>query len=201
MHAGRDENSPFAREQARLRERTVTSLVQPGAPFPDAPLLTAGGDPTTLAATLAGSPAVVIFYRGAWCPYCNLALATYRRELAADLAARAILLVAISPEHPDGSLSMQEKQELSFPVLSDPGNQIAGALGILTRPSDEVLEAQRGRGFDLRDRNADGTVQLPMPTTAIVGRGGELLWIDIHPDHTSRTEPAEIRAALDSLAL
>ena len=64
--------------------------------------------------------AVLVFYRGAWCPYCNIALNTYQAELVHELADRYVALVAISPQAPDGSLSMQEKNELTFAVLSDP---------------------------------------------------------------------------------
>jgi peroxiredoxin len=81
-----------------------------------------------------GRSAVVVLNRGAWCPYCNVTLRAYQEDLVPQLAQRDIPLVAISPQKPDGSLSMQEKNELSFTVLSDPGNQVAAALGVLTAP-------------------------------------------------------------------
>jgi peroxiredoxin len=65
---------------------------------------------------------VLVFYRGAWCPYCNITLATYQQHLLPRRTGRGIGLVAISPQAPDGSLSMQEKHDLSFTVVSDPGN-------------------------------------------------------------------------------
>jgi peroxiredoxin len=109
-------------------------------------------------------------------------------------------LVAISPQTPDGSLSVQEKHELTFTVLSDPGNQIANAVGILTVPSDEALAAQLQLGLDLTAVNADGTTGLPMPTTLIVDADHVVRWVDVHPDYTTRSEPAEILAAVDALA-
>jgi peroxiredoxin len=96
---------------------------------------------------------------------------------------------------------MQEKHDLDFPVLSDPGNRVASALGIVTQPSDEALGAQRENGLELTEVNADGIIALPVPTTAIVDDRGRLAWIDVHPDYSTRTEPAEILAALDRLAL
>ena len=156
--------------------------------------------PPPSAETAAGRSAVVVLYRGAWCPYCNLALRAYQEELVPQLAQRDIALVAISPQKPDGSLSSQEMNELSFTVLSDPGNQIAAGLGVLTAPSEGARAAQRKLGLDLPEVNADGTHGLPMPTVAIVDRAGTIRWIDVHPDYTTRTEVADIVDALNGLA-
>ena len=132
-------------------------------------------------------------------PYCNLALRAYQEDLVPQLAQRDIALVAISPQKPDGSLSMQEKNELSFTVLSDPGNQVAAGLGVLTAPSDAARAAQRMLGLELSEANADGTHALPMPTVAIVDSAGIIRWIDVHPNYTTRTEVADIVDALSVL--
>jgi peroxiredoxin len=108
-------------------------------------------------------------------------------------------LVALSPQRPDGSLSTKEKNGLSFTVLSDPGNQLARQLGVLTAPSPEALAAQRAHGLDLVERNADATAGLPMPTTLIVDPDHVVRWIDVHPDYTTRSEPTQIIGALDAL--
>src|SRR5207248_9892986 len=110
--------------------------------------------PTTPTRSLGGQPAVIACYRGAWCPYCNIALRTYQAQLVPALAERGIGLVAISPQTPDGSLSTKESKELTFTVLSDPGNHIAGQLGILTAPSDGTRAAQLQLGLDLTQVNA-----------------------------------------------
>ena len=170
-----------------------------GDALPDAELLDVLGASTTLAAARAGRPAVIVLYRGTWCPYCNLALRTYQQDLVPLLDHRGIVLIAISPQKPDGSMTMQEKNELTFAVLSDPGNQVAAALGVLTAPTKVAWEAQRRRGIDLTELNSDGTTGLPMPTVAIVDTTGIIRWIDVHPDHTTRTEVAEIVSALDTL--
>jgi peroxiredoxin len=201
FHKGRSSDNVWAVEQAALSGTIVTPALPLGADFPDGELLGPTGEPTTLDATLNGSAGVVVFYRGAWCPYCNLALATYRSSLRKALARRGIVLVAVSPQTPDGSLTMQEKHDLAFAVLSDPGNQIAGALGILTHPSAAAREAQLQHGLDLTKINADGTTTLPMPTVAIIDRDGKLAWIDIHPDYSTRTEPQQVLDALDQLGL
>ena len=153
----------------------------------------------SLGRALGEGPAVVVLYRGVWCPYCNLALSTYQSELLPKLAERGVQLIAISPQTPDNSLSMQEKQSLGFTVLYDPGNTLARHLGVLTRPTDEAQEAQRRLGLDLTAVNADGTTGLPMPTTLAVGTDRAVRWIDVHPDYGTRTEPGAILAALDDL--
>ncbi len=193
-----DVGAAFAAEQADLQAAGVPAAVPAtGSAFPDAELVDATGQPTTVATVAAGRPAVVVFYRGAWCPYCNVALRTYQEQLAPELDHRGIALVAISPQTPDGSLTMQEKNELSYPVLSDPGNRIATALGILTAPSDDVRAAQTALGLDLTAVNADGSTGLPMPTVVLLDADGVLRWIDVHPDYTTRTEPADVLAAAD----
>jgi peroxiredoxin len=184
----------FANEQAGLDAAGVPAgVAKVGTRLPDAELLDVHGNPATLQ-----TPAVVVFYRGAWCPYCNIALRTYEQELVPELARRRIALVAISPQKPDGSLTMREKNELSFTVLSDPGNQLAGKLGILTAATEDARSAQAKLGVHVDEANADGTYAIPMPTVAVVDAGGTIRWIDVHPNYTSRSEPADILAAVDA---
>jgi peroxiredoxin len=190
----------FAREQAELAAFGAPDGVLPaGARLPDAELVDPYGASTTLYRALGDQVGVVVFYRGAWCPYCNIALNTYQAELVPELGRRGVPLVAISPQVPDGSLSMKEKHDLTFAVLSDPGNRLAGRLGILTGPSAEVRAAQLQLGLDLASVNADGTAGLPMPTTVIVDADRVVRWIDVHPDYSTRSEPIEILAALDKV--
>jgi peroxiredoxin len=187
----------FGAEQADLQASGVPAGVgAPGAIMPDGQLLDVHGEPTTLAEAIGGRSAVVVLYRGAWCPYCNLALRAYQEVLVPQLARRGIALVAISPQKPDGSLSMREKNGLTFTVLSDPGNQIAAGLGVLTAPTDNARAAQRVLGLALSEANADGTDRVPMPTVAIVDGTGVIRWIDVHPNYTTRTEVADILDAL-----
>jgi peroxiredoxin len=201
LHAGRPE-SAFSREQDELARRDRPDLsARVGHPFPTAELLDPHGAPTSLEAAAGGAPAVVILYRGSWCPYCNVALRVYQRELVGPLTERGVRLVAISPQRPDGSLSMQEKNELDFAVLSDPGNRIAEQLGVVTQPDDDARELQLEHGLDVTAANADGTLRLPMPTTAILDADGVLRWIEVRADYTTRTEPEEILARLDGLGL
>jgi peroxiredoxin len=190
----------FGAEQDALQEAGLPAgVIAPGSVMPDAQLLDVHGEPTTLATVVGARGAVVVFYRGAWCPYCNLTLRTYQEELVPLLAERDVPLVAISPQKPDGSLCTQEQNELTFTVLSDPGNRIADALGVLTAPDVRTRAAQLTLGVDLSATNADGTYGLPMPTVVVVDGAGVIRWIDVHPDYTTRTEVADIVDALRAL--
>jgi peroxiredoxin len=193
--------SAFAKEQKALREAGSPTTMNTGEAFPDAELIAPDGGSVSLTEARSDRPAVVVLYRGAWCPFCNIALKVYRDRLQGSLRERGIELIAISPQRPDGSMTMKEKHDLDFAVLSDPGNQIARRLGVLTRPSEGARDMQLSRGLDLARFNADGTTELPMPTVAIVDADGMLAWIDVHPDYTTRTEPDEIIAALEGLGL
>jgi peroxiredoxin len=187
----------FAAEQRALAAKgELSCAAQPGTRLPDGDLLDVAGQPATLAQTLAGQPAVIVFYRGGWCPYCSIALRTYQAQLVPALDQRGIGLIAISPQTPDGSLSTKEAKELTFTVLSDPGNQLAGQLGILTAPSDGARAAQLQLGLDLTQVNADGTTALPMPTVIIAGADGVIRWIDVHPDYTTMAEPGQVLQAV-----
>ena len=170
-----------------------------GEPFPDGRLLDPHGSHTTFAATVAGRSAVVVFYRGSWCPFCNTVLHAYQEQLLPGLQERGVALVAISPEKPDGSLTVVEKHGLEYAVLSDPGNAIASALGILNHPSDEALQMQRSHGVDLTEVNADATTTIVHPAAAIVDAAGVLRWVDVHEDHRVRTDADAILAALDDV--
>jgi peroxiredoxin len=159
----------------------------------------ATGAAVSLGQLVEGGPAVIVFYRGGWCPYCNLALRTYQRELLPQLGAFGARLAAISPQSPDQSLSTAEKAGLAFTVLSDPDSRVARSIGITFQQADEVLAAQRQHGLDLAQVNAEGSTRLPRPTVLIVDQNRTVRFVDVQPDYTARTEVADILAALTDI--
>jgi peroxiredoxin len=189
----------FTAEQSRWREQGEPSgIISAGDTLDDFTLPDATGVPVSLSELVADGPAVIVFYRGGWCPYCNLALRAYQSELLPQLERYDARLVAISPQSPDRSLSTTEKAELTFTVLSDADARVAHGLGIAFEPAEEVLAAQRSLGLDLRDVNVDGAPDLPMPTVLVVDCHRGVRFADTQADYTRRTEVPEIIAALDA---
>lgn len=169
---------------------------QAGDAFPAAPLLRDAQDrPFDLAALIAAKPVVLTFYRGGWCPYCNLELRAWQARLT-EIEAMGAALVAVSPERPDHSLSTAEKNDLRFAVLSDVGGDLASALGIRFTLSETVRPFYEKAGHALPDRNGDGSWALPMPASFVIASGGRIALAAIEPDYRKRLEP---RAALDAL--
>ena len=190
----------FDRSIADLLDEGVPSgVVKVGDQLDSFTLQDATGAPVSLEQIVESGPAVIVFYRGGWCPYCNLALRTYQRELLPRLGGFGARLVAISPQSPDQSLSTAEKAELTFTVLSDPASQLAARIGIDFQQAAEVLAAQRKLGLDLAQVNAEGATRLPRPTVLVVDQSRVVRFVDVQPDYTARTEVADIVAALEAL--
>ena len=190
----------FASDQAALAAAGVPAgAVSVGDTLPPFSLSDATGQIRTLDELTEDGPAVIVFYRGGWCPYCNVALRTYQRDLLPQLSTYSARLVAISPETPDASLNTQEKAELAYTVLSDTAAELAKSLGISFKPSEDGLAAQRNLGVDIRTTRADKGTHLPMPTVLIVDRDHIARFVDIHPDYTGRTEVNDILTALQTL--
>ena len=190
----------FGAEQSRLEETTDRSAhVQVGDVLPPVTLTGADGAPVQLDALVATGPAVLVFYRGAWCPYCNVALRAYQAEVLPEVSALGGTLVAISPQGPDGSLTVQQANELTFPVLTDAGSAYAAQLGLVFALTDEVKQAQLALGNDFTAINADGEWELPMPTVLVLDGSRTVRFVDVRPDYTTRTEPSAVVEALRAL--
>lgn len=110
-------------------------------------------------------------------------------------------LIAISPELPDNSLSTTEKNELTFPVLSDLGNLAARKFGLVFELAEDVAELTKNHfGIDLSRINGTEKFELPMPATYVVGKDGVIEFAFVSADYTQRAEPKEIVSALKRLA-
>jgi len=171
------------------RRRAATEFAEVGDKIEDFTLPGADGAPTSLGELVADGPAVLVFYRGQWCPYCNLTLRTYQQELLPELEKLGATLAAISPQKPDGTVP-----ELGFPVLSDVGSTVARGLRLSYPVSAPVREAMETLGTNLEEVN--GTWELVHPAVVVAGRDRVLRFVDVHPDFVTRTEPADILKAL-----
>jgi peroxiredoxin len=140
---------------------------------------------------------VIAFYRGGWCPYCNLELRALQQALA-SIQGTGATLVAISPETPDNSLTTQEKNELEFQVLSDRDNQVAREFGLVFRLPASLLPIYEDFGIDLIAHNGNNHFELPIPATYVVRQDGTVKYAFANVDYTKRAEPSEIVNALQA---
>ena len=147
---------------------------------------------------LAKTPLLITFYRGEWCPYCNLALRAMQKTLPA-IQAKGVTLVAISPELPDQALTTSEKNELQFTVLSDVGNKFAAQLGILFQQPDAMRAPFKAFGVDFEKRNGDDSLVVPLPATFLVDQKGVVRNAYIETDYTQRLEPSTALEWIDAL--
>jgi peroxiredoxin len=189
-------------ETARLVDDDNARLLQlaerarkDGDAFPALALPNQTGGITDLAQLFASGPLVVTFYRGGWCPYCNLELRAYQSALP-EITALGARLIAVSPETPDNTLSTAEKNALAFDVLSDTKGHLAEALGIRFELSPAIKALYQKFGHDLPARNGDDKWSLPMPATYVVAKGGRIALAHVDPDYRRRLDPAAVLAAL-----
>ena len=138
------------------------------------------------------------FYRGGWCPYCNLELRAFEAMLP-SIRAEGAEFVAVSPESPDPALTTAEKNDLTYPVVSDVGGALANALGIRFTLSDAVRPFYELARHALPERNDGGDWTLPLPATFVVARGGIVASAFVEADYRKRLEPEAALAALRAL--
>lgn len=143
-------------------------------------------------------PLVLIFYRGGWCPYCNLELRAWQQHLAA-LQQLGGQLVAVSPQTPDNSLSTAEKNELAFPVLSDSALEAATAFGLAFEMPPALIDLYSRVGNDLSVLNGNGRWVLPVPATYVIDRQGRVAFAHVDADYRERAEPQQVLAAVAAL--
>lgn len=141
---------------------------------------------------------MLTFYRGVWCPFCNLALQTYQRSLD-KIRAEGASLIAISPQTPDYSLSMKEKNALAFEVLSDAGSKVSAQYGLTFTAPQAHQHVLAGFDMPLSKVNGDDRALLPVPATYVIGRDGLIAWAHIDPNYRNRGEVDAILAALGHL--
>jgi peroxiredoxin len=170
----------------------ASHALQVGDIAPDFILPNVDGRSVRLYSELERGPVVLVFYRGGWCPYCNIHLRGFQKSLA-DFRAAGAQVVAISPQLPDQSLTTREKIELAFPVLSDVGLNTARAFGITFELPKALLELYAGIDISLETSNGvEGGKELPMPATFVIRADRTIAYAQVEADHTRRSEPLEV---------
>lgn len=169
----------------------TTKAIKPGATLPSFTLSNAVEKQVSSSDLLAKAEKglLITFYRGEWCPYCNIALSYLQKNLP-EFEKRGVQVIAISPELPNTSITTAEKHALKFEVLSDAGNVLARQLGIVWKQFDELKDVSDAMGVDQEARNGDNSRELPVPTTLLVDKSGLVRNVHLDPDWSKRLEPS-----------
>jgi peroxiredoxin len=194
--------SLLTNDMDRVRsEGTVKNALTVGQSAPHFTLPDAFGNQVSLQSLLAQGPVIISFYRGEWCPFCNLELHAFE-ELLPKIKQLGATLVAISPEKPDHGIVITEKNKLTFPVLSDFGNKVAHQFGIVFQVGPELQEFSKNVfKNDLAVRNGESSYELPVPATYVLDATGVIRYAHVEVDYmTGRAEPADVVAALETIA-
>jgi peroxiredoxin len=169
-----------------------------GDKAPDFTLHDPAGHAVSLSELLAKGPLVVSFYRGVWCPFCNLELQALQAA-SAEITARGASVVAISPQTAPNSRKSQRENGLTFPILSDEKSRVAAAFGLRFSLPDYLVELYKGFKNDLPAFNDDPAWVLPMPARYVIGVDGVIAYAEVNPDYTQRPDPSELLPVLDKL--
>ncbi|WP_020532322.1 peroxiredoxin-like family protein [Flexithrix dorotheae] len=154
-------------------------------------------EPAQLSEYLSRGPVVLIWYRGGWCPYCNLELKAFQ-DVLPEIKALGANLLALTPELPDKSLSTKEKHSLEFEVLSDVGNRIAWDYGLVFKLPEDVAEIY-AKNFSLQEYNGDSSNELPIAATYVIDKKGIIQYAFLDAEYRNRAEPEEIIKVLKRL--
>lgn len=167
-----------------------------GDKIPEFQLKNAVGETIKIYDILSKGPVIINFYRGAWCPYCNLEIAAYQ-EILPEIKERGAQLVAISPEVPDITMTLKEKHALEFEILSDTDNLVAKQFGLVFQLEDKLIALYKKMGIDLVKSQENDNGELPIPATYVINSDGVIKLAYLNSDYTKRFEPMDAVAALD----
>ena len=179
-------------------EDAAKSALNVGAAMPAFSLKDANGKTVESSDLLKHGNLVVVFYRGSWCPFCNLYLRNLQKNLT-QIKAKGGNLVAISVENPDNSLSVAKKNELDFTVLSDPNLTVARKFGIVYQLPKETDELYKSHGLDVAKHNEMERAELPLSATYVINEKGEIVYAFLEPDYKIRAAPETIIETLSKI--
>jgi len=168
------------------------TMLKIGDRAPAIVLQNAKGATVDVSTLLKKGPVIVTFYRGGWCPFCNLELKAYQ-EVLPEIAAAGASLVAISPEKPDDTLSTAQKNALTFEVLSDVGQNVGRAFGLVYDFTEELKSVYHGFNLDIPARNGTpGEWALPVSATYVIDRDGTIVYAYTDADYRDRADPRDV---------
>ncbi|RCW52094.1 peroxiredoxin-like family protein [Halanaerobium sp. ST460_2HS_T2] len=181
----------IAEANQKLEESGEVDGLKVGDRAPNFKLRNHLSEEVSLVEELKKGPVVLVFYRGGWCPYCNLQLKAYQKALP-EIKEKGAQLIAVSPQTPDNTLSQKEKEELEFELLSDQKGETAANYEVLFEVPAVVKELYQNFGLDLAEYNGLDEWILPVPAVYIINQEGKIEFVDLNVDYTVRTEPQTI---------
>jgi peroxiredoxin len=183
-----------------IASRAADSALKVGATAPDFSLKNAEGQTITSAELLRSGPLIITFYRGVWCPYCNMDLQALQAALP-EFQKRGAQLLAISPQTASNSRRSQRENNLNFPILSDPHNEVAAQFGLRFTLPDYLQELYKNLfKNDLAIVNGDASWTLPMPARFLIAKNRTVLYAEVNPDYTRRPDPEALLPVLDEVS-
>jgi peroxiredoxin len=171
------------------------TFLKTGFILPNVTLMNHLGAAINLYDALQKSSLVITFYRGGWCPYCNLQLQAFQKHLT-EIKDKGGRLIAITPEHVDHSLSTLEKNNLGFDILTDTNNTYAKSLNLSYKLPDNLVTLYKQFGIDLDKSQLNTKNELPISATYVIDQSGEVKYHFVAPDYKLR---APIEAVLNAL--
>lgn len=184
-----------ALEASGIAERALGE----GDTAPDFELPNAVGQPVQLSEQLQKGPVILSFYRGQWCPFCNLELQALQAAMD-EVKGAGATLVAVSPNKPDTTLTTVEKHGLTFPVLSDHDNRVARQYGLVFEMTQENIDSYREKGRDVPAMNGTDRWELPIPATYVIDTDQVIRYAFVDVNHRRRAEPSEVVSIAATLA-
>lgn len=184
--------------QRLVDEARPDTFVKAGDSIAPFELLKVEGGTLSLDQLVADGPAVLVFFRFAGCPACNIAIPYYERNLQPALRQRGVPLVAISPQVPERLVEIKDKHSLSLQVASDKDNRLGQRLGILYSFDEASRQASLAKGQGIGAITGTGTWELPQPTVVVIGRDRRVHFAEVSPDWLVRSEAQTIIDAVDA---
>ncbi|HCS43842.1 MAG TPA: alkyl hydroperoxide reductase [Pseudomonas sp.] len=185
--------------QRLVNEARVDDFVKAGDSLEPFTLLKVEGGSLSRDELLANGPAVLIFFRFAGCPACNIALPYYQRRLYPQLQALGVPLVAVSPQVPQKLVEIKTRHHLELQVASDPDNSLGRRLGILYSFDEASRKAALAKGKGIGETTGTGTWELPQPTVVVIAKDGTVAFAEVSPDWLLRTEADPVLRAVEQL--
>lgn len=184
---------------AGIAKHIADNVIKIGATIDDFTLTASTSQPFSLNEKLKEGHIVLMFYRGSWCPFCNLTLKAYQ-DVLPEIQQQGANLVAVTPEFPEKAQETITKEGYKFDVVTDEHNKLAAKLGLIFEQNEETTTLMKNLGFDLElYYGPDHNNLLPIPATFIIGQDGKVAFSYVNPNYRIRVDPTEVVKDLKTL--